>query len=182
MDQTDQAYVERCREGNPDDFAPLVERHQASIYGYLSGLLRNAGLAEEAAQESFVRAFFALAKLRKPASFHSWLIGIASRVAKEYGRSFRRQYHDGPPPDEVPAETAEDDGRVEEAVAALPESYRQIILLRYYEDLSCLEIAHRLSMPLGTVTKMLSRAYGMLREKLRSGEIIEAPTPLENSL
>ena len=51
---------------------------------------------------------------------------------------------------------------LEEAIAVLPESYRQVILLRYYEGLSCQEVATRLGMPLGTVTKTLSRAYALL--------------------
>ena len=55
---------------------------------------------------------------------------------------------------------------LEEVIAALPESYRQVILLRYYEGLSCQEIATRLEMPLGTVTKTLSRAYAQLRQEL----------------
>ena len=57
---------------------------------------------------------------------------------------------------------------MEEAVAALPETYRQVILLRYYEGLSCLEVATRLGLPLGTVTKTLSRAYSLLRQELQA--------------
>jgi len=57
---------------------------------------------------------------------------------------------------------------LEEAVAALPETYRQVVLLRYYEGLSCLEVATRLGQPLGTVTKTLSRAYGLLRQELQA--------------
>jgi RNA polymerase sigma-70 factor (ECF subfamily) len=59
---------------------------------------------------------------------------------------------------------------LEEAIAALPETYRQVILLRYYEGLSCQEIATRLDLPLGTVTKTLSRAYALLRQELKARE------------
>ncbi|HCO93484.1 MAG TPA: RNA polymerase subunit sigma, partial [Phycisphaerales bacterium] len=51
--------------------------------------------------------------------------------------------------------------------AELPEAYRKIILLRYYGEHSCNQIAEQLDMPLGTVTKTLSRAYAMLRESLQ---------------
>ena len=68
----------------------------------------------------------------------------------------------------------EDDLRLAEAIAALPEAYRQLILLRYFEQLSCQQIAERLRMPLGSVTKTLSRAYAALRQ------ILEPPTPTEN--
>jgi RNA polymerase sigma-70 factor, ECF subfamily len=59
-----------------------------------------------------------------------------------------------------------EDYALEDAIAALPENYRQVILLRYYEQLSCQEVASRLAMPLGTVTKTLSRAYALLRRDL----------------
>ena len=59
---------------------------------------------------------------------------------------------------------------LEEAMAALPETYRQVILLRYYEGLSCQEVATRLGTPLGTVTKTLSRGYALLRQALQARE------------
>ena len=59
---------------------------------------------------------------------------------------------------------------LDEAIAVLPETYRQVILLRYYEELSCHEVAQRLDMPLGTVTKTLSRAYALLRQELQDRE------------
>jgi RNA polymerase sigma-70 factor (ECF subfamily) len=62
---------------------------------------------------------------------------------------------------------------LEEAIAVLPESYRQVILMRYYEGLSCQDVATRLAMPLGTVTKTLSRAYALLRQELKARESAE---------
>jgi RNA polymerase sigma-70 factor (ECF subfamily) len=62
---------------------------------------------------------------------------------------------------------------LEEAIAVLPESYRQVILMRYYEGLSCQDVATRLGMPLGTVTKTLSRAYALLRQELQARESAE---------
>ena len=52
---------------------------------------------------------------------------------------------------------------LEQALARLPETYAQVILLRYYSELSCAEVARRLEVPVGTVTKRLSRAYALLR-------------------
>ena len=59
---------------------------------------------------------------------------------------------------------------LEAAIAQLPEAYRKIILLRYYGGHSCNQIAERFNMPLGTVTKTLSRAYAMLRKLLQQQE------------
>jgi RNA polymerase sigma-70 factor (ECF subfamily) len=83
MDLTDKEHVERCRDGNPEDFGLLVDRYQKPLFSFLASRVGNLPQAEEAAQESFVRAFISLKKLRKPESFYSWLLGIAGRVAKE---------------------------------------------------------------------------------------------------
>ena len=68
------------------------------------------------------------------------------------------------------AAESQTDYPLDEAIAALPETYRQVILLRYYEGLSCQEVAIRLDLPLGTVTKTLSRAYARLRQELAALE------------
>ena len=102
-------------------------------------------------------------------------MGIAGRVLKEQFRATERVQRD-----RAVAETllAEDSGSVaeyplEEAIGVLPESYRLVILLRYYEGLSCQGVATRLGMPLGTVTKTLSRAYALLRQELKARENME---------
>jgi RNA polymerase sigma factor (sigma-70 family) len=59
------------------------------------------------------------------------------------------------------------DYALEAAIADLPEAYRKVVLLRYYGNQSCTQVAESVQMPLGTVTKMLSRAYTMLRESLQ---------------
>ncbi len=175
MELTDQEYVERSRDGHVEDFSVLVRRYQGPLFAYLASRLKDPLQAEEAAQESFVRAFRSLPKLRKPESFYAWLLGIAGRVAQEQLRSVQRRQREcevtdalaaeaGGPPDEYP---------LEEAIAALPESHRQVVLLRFYEGLSCQELATRLELPLGTVTKTLSRAYALLRTELEAGDRVD---------
>jgi RNA polymerase sigma-70 factor (ECF subfamily) len=172
MDLTDKEHVQRCRDGHPDDFRLLVHRYQGPLFSYLMGRLGNRSQAEEAAQESFVRAFQSLKKLRKPESFYSWLLGIAGRVAQEQFRSLKRRQQDREVAETMMAEPADNHAEypLDEAMAVLPETYRQVILLRYYEELSCHEVAQRLDMPLGTVTKTLSRAYALLRQELQARE------------
>ena len=126
--------------------------------------------ATEAAQETFVRAYFGLRELRKPGVFFAWLLGIADRVAKETCRTAGRR----PTVDLEQVEPAEPAGKqdtcidtaVAEAVAKLPDVYREVIMLRFYGGRSCAEISRDLGVPLGTVTKRLSRAYSLLREHL----------------
>jgi RNA polymerase sigma factor (sigma-70 family) len=172
MSSTDKDCVERCRDGHPEDFGLLVDRYQKPLFAFLAPRVGNFRRAEEAAQESFVRAFLSLKSLRKPESFYSWLLGIAGRVAKE---QFRMELGRGRESNDVENLTAapsriEEADPLEEALAALPEAQRRVILLRYYEELSCQEVAARLGMPLGTVTKTLSRAYVLLRQELKARE------------
>jgi len=171
-DRTDQEYVESSRNGCPEHFRLLVERYQKPVFAHLAARIGDPLEAEEAAQESFVRAFLSLKTLRKPESFYAWLIGIAGRVAKEQFRSAARREREREAA-EVMLTGAEGDAQeypLEEALAALPETYRQVIVLRYYQGLSCQDVAVRLSLPLGTVTKTLSRAYALLRQELAAHE------------
>jgi RNA polymerase sigma factor (sigma-70 family) len=167
---SDADYVVSSRNGCPEHFRLLVERYQRPLLAYLGGRLGNALEAEEAAQESFVRAFMSLRKLRKPESFYAWLLGIAGRVLKEQFRAVERRHKERDAAEALLAEGADsaEEYSLEEAIAVLPESYRQVILLRYYEGLSCQEVGQRLGMPLGTVTKTLSRAYVLLRQELKA--------------
>ena len=167
---TDQEYVESSRNGCPDHFRLLVQRYQKPLYAYLASRLGDPLEAEEAAQESFVRAFLSLKKLRKPESFYAWLLGIAGHVLKERFRSVerRRQEREAAAALLPGAETQTGEVPLEEVIALLPDSYRQVVLLRYYEGLSCQEVGQRLAMPLGTVTKTLSRAYALLRQELET--------------
>jgi len=173
MTENDKYYVERCLDGHPDDFRYLVRRYQAALLANLAGKLGDKDRAEEAAQETLVRAYFNMDKLRKPDAFFSWLLGIADLVAKEQRRKDQlqqrrqmvRSFSQESPPTELSQDYA-----LETAIAELPEAYRKIILLRYYGGHSCNQIAEQLDMPLGTVTKTLSRAYAMLRDALRQQE------------
>ena len=174
MNATDKEHVEQCLNGHPDDYRFLVERYQGPVFAYLAIRLGDRALAEDAAQESFVRAFFALPKLKKPESFYAFLLGIAGRVAHEMRRAASRIAKRDDAAALVTADAADDreEYHLEEAIAALPESHRQVILLRFYEQLSCQDVANRLGLPLGTVTKTLSRAYAQLRQILKP-----QPTP-----
>jgi RNA polymerase sigma-70 factor (ECF subfamily) len=171
MDQSDVECIKQCLNGHPETFGELVEKHQAPLLSWLCARLRNAGKAEEVAQEAFVRSFFHLRKLRKPESYRSWLFGIADRVVKETHRSGRRELTLVDPSRHAAKDPATGaDPEIVLAVSQLPEPYRQVIELRFYGGLSCAEVAEHLDAQLGTVTMRLSRAYSMLRQSLgRSG-------------
>jgi RNA polymerase sigma-70 factor (ECF subfamily) len=176
MTENDRYYVERCLDGHPDDFRHLVRRYQPVLLAHLAGKLGHRDRAEEAAQETLVRAYFGMDKLKKPESFFAWLLGIADLVAKEQQRKelVRRQRESVRAfAEEAPEPELSQDYGLEAAIAALPEAYRTVILLRYYGGLSCSGIARQLDMPLGTVTKTLSRAYALLRDSLQGRTVSE---------
>jgi RNA polymerase sigma factor (sigma-70 family) len=171
--ENDRYYVARCLDGHPDDFRHLVRRYQPVLLAHLAGKLGNREMAEEAAQETLVRAYFRMDTLREPLKFFSWLLGIADRVAKEQQRNnmVRRQRESVQEiSEQTPQPELSGDYGLEAAVTGLPEPYRQVILLRYYGDLTCTQIAQQLDAPLGTVTKTLSRAYALLRESVQQGQ------------
>ena len=172
MTENDQFYIEQCLDGRPDEFRHLIGRYQTAVTAYLTSKLGNRANAEEAAQETFVRAYFGLSDLKKRESFSSWLLGIANRVAKEQLRN-KMQLADMDLLAEQQSreQKSTDDFELQKAFAQLPDSYREIILLRFYASQSCQQIAENLNMPLGTVTKTLSRAYSELRQLLEKQKI-----------
>ncbi len=177
MSETDKYYIERCLDGHPDDFRYLMRRYQAVLLAHLAGKLGNKDRAEEAIQEVLVRAYFNMSKLKRLNSFFSWLLGIADHVAKEHQRKEQIQHQREIVrsfSQEAPGAELSQDYALEAAIAGLPETYRKVILLRYYGERSCDQIAHQLDMPLGSVTKTLSRAYAMLRKSLQQQEQTEA--------
>jgi len=177
MSETDTYYIERCLDGHPDDYRYIVRRYQAVLLAHLAGKLGNKDKAEEAAQESLVRAYFNMNKLKRPGSFYSWLLGIADRVAKEHQRKEmlhqQREVIRSFSQEAAGPELSQDYG-LEAAIAELPESYRRVVLLRYYGGRSCSQVAEQLDMPLGTITKTLSRAYAMLRKSLQQPKETES--------
>ncbi len=173
MGQTDQECIRQCLNGHANDYVRLVRRYQAPLLSHLTGRLGDTERAEEAAQETFVRAYFALNRLKQTRSYFSWLLGIANRVAMEQRRSEkrRRERLGSVTQKTTPAHESEDRD-LKRAVAALPQPYAEVVSLRYYGGISCAEVSERLDVPLGTVTKRLSRAYAILRKSMgeRAGQ------------
>lgn len=167
MVENDQFIIRQCLDGRPDEFRHLIRRYQSGVQAFLTGRLKDKSLTEEAAQETFVRAYFNLSTLRRQNKFHSWLIGIADRVAKEHLRDRNKVVGlDSIKEPHLEEMRAFEDYKLEEAVAMLDEPYRQVVLLRFYSELSCQQISEKLGVPIGTVTKQLSRAYERLRRLL----------------
>jgi RNA polymerase sigma-70 factor (ECF subfamily) len=171
MPENDGFYVQRCLDGHPDEYRHLVRRYQGPLMAHLTGLLGNRDIAEEAAQDVMVRCYFGLSGLKKQESFFAWMLGVANHVVKEQLRSRQRQEELAQGLAEKPVQTNPgSDWPLAKAIAKLDDSHRQLILLRYYGGHTCKEVAQMLNIPIGTVTKSLSRAYALLRETLKAEE------------
>lgn len=87
---SDQDVVARCLGGEIEAYRELVGRYQPAVTAYLRGRLRRDADVDDATQETFVRAYAGLGKLKKPGSFFSWVMGIAQRVGREEQRRWWR--------------------------------------------------------------------------------------------
>ena len=133
-------------------------------------LLRDAALAEDAVQETFLKAWRAYDDYRRQASEKTWLMRIAVNTCKTILRSREhRLYSQSPNLDDLPLATEDQhpDDTVLNAVLALPEKYREVVTLHYYQGLSSTEVARVLRIPQATVLTRLHRARKLLESQLK---------------
>lgn len=176
-------------------FDLLVQRYQDRIYGVIGRLVADAELARDLAQESFLKAYRGLAGFSGGSSFYTWLYRIARNVVTSQQRydSARPKVSvslDAPAGERSPLRLAAPSGGPDpvqsaveserrrfllEALAALQPEFREIIVLRDFEDRSYEEIAELLDLPAGTVRSRLHRARTELRERLKP--ILADPAP-----
>jgi RNA polymerase sigma-70 factor (ECF subfamily) len=171
----DEQLVERAATGGDNQaFAELVRRHQGKVRGLLLRLTGSPPLADDLAQEVFLRAYRGLVGFEGRARFSTWLYRIAYNVFLNH-RSRSKEL--AALPLGFDSQTAAPDGEMSAnrldmrrdlagAIAALPERYRAVVTLYYLEDVSYPEIADVLDLPLGTVKTHLHRAKKLLRQHL----------------
>lgn len=180
----DRAVVSRVLAGDRDAYRLLVERHQRRIHNALWRLTGNAGEAEELTQAAFCRAYFALASYNPRYEFGAWIYRIAHNLCINHLKRDRRTLEldaildrgdeeaaDLPDDDahtspERQATTSDLAGRVRAALAQLPESFREILVMHFLLELSHEEIIAQTGLPLGTVKSRLSRARQLLAKAL----------------
>ena len=185
---TDQEVVVLAKDGRDAAYRELVRRYERPVFSLVYRMVRDRELAEDLAQETFVKALNAIESYRPEFKFSSWIFKIANNAAIDHLR--RRELDtlslDGSPnaetPDAVEAtalqisdrtetpleelEARELGGAIEVAIGLLRPEYRACILLRHVEGRPYEEIAEMLSLPLGTVKTYIHRARNELREAL----------------
>jgi len=175
--------VERARAGDREAFAGLVQAYQTPVYNLAYRMLGTAGEAEEATQETFLRLYRRLDTYDAQQKLSSWVLAIASHHCIDRLRR-RRTVHLSldevpeaamPSADEAPEHgllQREREQEMQEMLATLPESYRLVIVLRYWYDLSYEEMAQTLGSSASAVKSRLHRARELLAASLarRSAE------------
>jgi RNA polymerase sigma-70 factor (ECF subfamily) len=181
---SDEDLVQVVLAGDRERFAELVERYQSRLVNYLHRLVRDIDEAHDLAQEVFVKVYQALDRFDPKYRFSTWMFRVAQNAAIDVIRKRRFRLVPLTRPDdggegsrelEIAADgpSAEDevvsserDAQVREAIDALPDDYRELIVLRHYAELAYDEIAQSKGMPLGTVKNKLFRARQMLKGAL----------------
>jgi RNA polymerase sigma-70 factor (ECF subfamily) len=171
----------RLRSGDLQAVAQLVERYQHRLYRYLLRLVSQPSTAEDLFQQTWLRVMERIQYYDPRRSFEGWLFAVAHNLAIDYLRRRQPGSLDEPlPSGETQSEltrsanpgaleqllSKEREGCVLEAVADLPIAFREVITLRFEEEMKLEEIATVLAMPMGTVKTRLHRALKALRSSL----------------
>lgn len=160
--------AERCAPASPEVAERLMETYGDGILRLCFLYLRDRALAEDAAQETFVRAWQNYGAFQGQSSERTWLCAIAVNLCRNVLRSpWHSRRVDLSGLAEPAAEDADrSDDTVVRAILALPDKYREPVVLYYYQEWSTAEIARALGIPQGTVTVRLKRARERLKPRL----------------
>ena len=162
--------VALARDGDPVAFQLLVERHQPAVRARAAGLGANPGDVDDIMQETFLRAFLALDRLRDPDRFAAWLAGITANVARGLRRrdqallvaDWPEPLHPATSGGLPSAEDLDRAGALQAALASLPAGQRRAIAVHYYADLPAAQIPG----PEGAARVSLHKARRRLRAYL----------------
>lgn len=170
--------AERAKGGDVDAYEALVANHQALAFRVAFLITRDQGEAQDAAQDAFVRAYYALDTFRSGSSFKPWLLRIVANQARNRRRSAGRRLElatrvgesrpsgDAAPSPEAAALHGEARAELLEALDELRDEERLAVIYRYFLDLNEAEMAEALGCRPGTVKSRLSRALMHLRSRL----------------
>ena len=182
MDQ--RALVVRASRGDQHAFGLLLDGSLARLDAAARLILRDAELARDAVQEAMVRAWRDLPGLRDPDRFEAWLHRLTVHACIDLARHRRRRVVEVElsPLDDVPvadpSRLVDDRDFLDRALQRLEPEQRAVIVLRFYLDLSLLETADALGVPLGTAKSRLHRALAQMRINVAADETAdESPIP-----
>lgn len=171
---TENEAVQLCQRGDREAFRYLVERYQGVVFGTAYNMTGNRAIAEELAQEAFLSAWKGIRTFRRGRPFKPWLMRI---LVNEVMNQRRRRYvvttpiegGDWPGDAEDPAASLEsrlERQTLQQAIAGLSPEHRQVVVLRYFAEMTVQEVARAAGLNEGTVKSRLFRAHQALRQRL----------------
>ena len=156
--------------GYSEELENLMEQYGDEIKRFCTLQLRDPFQAEDAAQDTFVKAWKALDKFRNESSQKTWLMRIAVNTCRDYQRTgWFRHMNRSLTPEDLPEQGQEavlPDGEISRAIMSLPYRLRQFILLRYFDGLSLNETATAAGVSLATAKRQISKANQLLHDRL----------------
>lgn len=168
--------VNQAQNGDRNAFSELVRIHAQGVLNVVYRMCGDMLVAEDAAQETFLRAWQNLSSYRTGTPLRNWLYRIAFNAGMDMLRKNRRilpddiedlHLTDGGPSLESLASQNERTKLVQKAILSLPDASRAVLVLREYEGLSYQEISSTLDIPVGTVMSRLNYARNLLKSKLQ---------------
>jgi RNA polymerase sigma-70 factor (ECF subfamily) len=171
----------RLRGGDVEAVAALLERYQHRLYRYLLRIVRQPETAEDLFQQTWLRVMERIRSYDSQRSFEGWLFALAHNLAIDHLRRYRPESLDEPlPSGDARSELIEGSGPgaleqllsreqagwLADSVAGLPLVFREVLTLRFEEEMKLEEMAAVLGLPLGTVKTRLHRALKHLRRTL----------------
>jgi len=173
----------RVREGDQASFSLLLDKHRSPVIHFLYRMVQNQGVAEELAQEVFLRVYKSRSSYEPTAKFTTWLFRIASHLALNWIRDGRNEKRQASLDEESPDGTAKqvpDRSRtveqeliyqvklreVRQAIESLPAKQKAAVMMHKYQEMEYSQIADVLSCSESAVKSLLFRAYESLRMRL----------------
>ena len=168
--------IAQSQNGDRSAFSELVRVHSKGVLNVVYRMCGDMLIAEDAAQETFIRAWQNLPSYRPQTPFRNWLYRIAFNAGMDMLRKEKRilpddiedlNLTDGQPGIESMVSQQERTKAVQKAIQSLPDASRAVLVLREYEGLSYQEISSTLDIPVGTVMSRLNYARNLLKAKLQ---------------
>ena len=175
---TDDEAIRRCQEGDREAFRHLVETYKNPMYGTALLMTGNPALAEEHVQDALLNAWRGIRRFQRGRPVKPWLMRILVNavVSQQRRRSLSTVSLDeslpiGAPGDE--AEAVENRELLRQALDQLTPEHRQVVVLRYFADLTVAEVARSAGIREGTAKSRLHRALRQMRELLDQSGVME---------
>jgi RNA polymerase sigma-70 factor (ECF subfamily) len=185
----EEGWIRACQAGDLDGLEALYDKYHRQLYAYLLAMLRSPHAAEDVVQDIFVKLHHQMGSYRFQSPFHHWLFRLARNQAIDHLRREKVRFttsldenplEGAPLRERVPsrggdaADALVGEERAEQvraAVAELPQGFREVVILREWQDLAYEEIAQRLGLSVGTVKSRLFRARSELEKRLKNMHI-----------